>query len=53
MINFRNHPKMTEVIIPNKIGLSSGDFNNTFNSMRNLTISEFNRNDIADIAYEL
>lgn len=42
MMNFRQYTNVTRVVIPNNIRLSTGDFNDTFNNMQNLVISEFN-----------
>ena len=36
MMNFRNHPEITEVVIPDDIQLSSTDFSNMFSNMKNL-----------------
>ena len=46
MINFRKHPSMTEVVIPNGITLINNKFNAQFYNMQNLVISEFNHPDV-------
>ena len=36
MINFKQYPNLTKVVIPNKVRLSTTDFNNAFCDMMNL-----------------
>ena len=38
MINFKNHSKITEIEIPDKIQLSTNNFYDCFSNMKNLTI---------------
>ena len=36
MINFKQYPNLTKIVIPNKVRLSTTDFNNAFCDMMNL-----------------
>lgn len=50
MMNFRNYSNLTHVTIPDNIILSTNDFSNCFNGLKNLKTVEFNQINITNIA---
>ena len=51
MINFRKYPNMTRAVIPSNITLSTNNFSNAFNNMRNLVTSEFNHPNVNNMSF--
>lgn len=49
MINFKNHPSITEIVIPNGINLINNDFSNAFNDIRTLVTSELNHPNVINM----
>jgi hypothetical protein len=51
MINFRQYPNLTKIIIPNKITLTNNNFSNAFSTMRKLTSSSFNHPNVTNMSF--
>lgn len=44
MINFRQYPNCTKIVIPSDISLSINDFSGAFTGMQNLQYLDINKN---------